>query len=134
MADRLPDAKLTQIRRTCEGVKPGKIHVTGTPTPGALLHALACAPRDVRDLLAEIDRLRREQILTAGQQTVLACIREYMVEHGYAPTVRELCGAAQASTATVVKHIQALQRHGFLRHHPRKARGIELLDGEAVAS
>lgn len=134
MVDRLPDAKLAQIRRTWEDVKPGQIHVTGTPTPGALLHALACAPRDVRDLLAEVDRLRAEQPLTAGERTVLTGVRAHMAEHGYAPTVRELCDAVEASTATVVKHIQALQRHGFLRHHPRKVRGIELLDGEAVAS
>lgn len=60
MAEPLSAERRAEIRRTWEGVKPDKITVTGTRTPGALLHALTCAPRDILDLLAEVERLRGE--------------------------------------------------------------------------
>jgi hypothetical protein len=58
----ISDETLTMIRRTWDGVDStaSQISVTNSSTPGQLLHALSCAPRDVRRLLAEVDRLRSE--------------------------------------------------------------------------
>ncbi|WP_143220373.1 hypothetical protein [Actinomadura sp. CNU-125] len=58
----MSDETLAMIRRTWDGVDSGasKVTVTNSSTPGQLLHALSCAPRDVPRLLAEVDRLRVE--------------------------------------------------------------------------
>lgn len=61
-AEPISDEALAMIRRTWDGVDStaSQISVTNSSTPGQLLHALSCAPRDVRRLLAEVARLRAE--------------------------------------------------------------------------
>jgi hypothetical protein len=65
----MTDEMLAMVRRTWDGVdsSASRVTVTNTKTPGQLVHALSCAPRDVRRLLAEVERLRAD--LTAMVRT-----------------------------------------------------------------
>lgn len=60
MVDAMSDETLAMIRRAWDGVDStaSQITVTNSSTPGQLLHALSCAPRDVPRLLTEVDRLK----------------------------------------------------------------------------
>lgn len=66
--------------------------------------------------------------LTSQQQKLLDKIKHYLANHGYAPTVRELCDEMDlSSTATVQVHINNLEKKGYLRKQDNKNRTMELL-------
>jgi repressor LexA len=68
--------------------------------------------------------------LTRRQQEVLAGIRIVFQETGYPPTVRELGERlGLRSSCTVQRHLEALERKGFIRRNPTKARTIEITRG-----
>ena len=57
-----------------------------------------------------------EKKLTKKQKVVLQYIKKYVVSHGYAPTVREICqGLNLSSPATVHSHLSQLEGKGFIR-------------------
>lgn len=61
---------------------------------------------------------------------VLAALRNYILEHGYAPTLRELADAAgYQSQSSVIPRLQDLAKLGFIAYSPGIARGIALTDG-----
>jgi repressor LexA len=65
--------------------------------------------------------------LTARQQRVLDLTRDYIADKGYPPTLRELAdGLGVGVTRGVVKHLEALERKGYLKRSPGASRGIEL--------
>jgi repressor LexA len=50
-----------------------------------------------------------------GKQRVLTGIAECIAEHGFHPTIRELCWFANLkSSDTVFKHIASLERDGYI--------------------
>ena len=60
-----------------------------------------------------VNKLRRE--LTLKQTTVLRAVENFVLEHGYAPTVRGLTDAlGMANPSAVFKHLQSLERKGYL--------------------
>lgn len=66
--------------------------------------------------------------LTSQQEKLLDKIKHYLANHGYAPTVRELCDEMDlSSTATVQVHINNLEKKGYLRKQDNKNRTMELL-------
>ena len=67
--------------------------------------------------------------LTAKQQRVLDVIRGAMRSRGQPPTVREI-GAeiGVQSSCTVQRHLDALEKKGFIRRDRYKYRSIELTD------
>lgn len=66
--------------------------------------------------------------LTSQQEKLLDKIKQYLVRHGYAPTVRELCDEMElSSTATVQVHLTNLEKKGYLKKQNSKNRTIELL-------
>lgn len=68
--------------------------------------------------------------LTKRQQEVLTGIRVIFQETGYPPTVRELGERlGLRSSCTVQRHLEALERKGFIRRNPTKARTIEIMRG-----
>lgn len=68
--------------------------------------------------------------LTKRQQEVLAGIRLIFSESGYAPTVRELGQRlGLRSSCTVQRHLEALEKKGYIRRNPTKARTIEIVRG-----
>ena len=67
-------------------------------------------------------------LLTARQQEIWQFLVEYVDDHGYPPTVREIGDAVGlASPSTVHAHLANLERAGLLRRDPTKPRAIELL-------
>ena len=68
--------------------------------------------------------------LSDRQQFILEFIREFMYEHQFPPTVRDIqAGCDISSTSVVDYNLQILQREGHLKRLPEVSRGIELLDG-----
>jgi len=66
--------------------------------------------------------------LTKRQEEILKYIKEYIVSHGYPPTIREICKAMGVSSpATVHAHLNNLESKGFIKKEDTKNRAIELL-------
>jgi repressor LexA len=67
-------------------------------------------------------------MLTGRQQEIWAFVVEYVDQHGYPPTVREIGEAVGlASPSTVHAHLANLERAGMLRRDPTKPRALELV-------
>ena len=67
-------------------------------------------------------------MLTTRQQEIWQFLAEYVDEHGYPPTVREIGDAVGlASPSTVHAHLANLERAGLLRRDPTTPRAIELV-------
>ena len=65
--------------------------------------------------------------ITKRQQAVLDCVEAFIDEHGYGPTVREVCEVlGLSSPSTVHVHLKALEEKGLIRRDPLKARSITL--------
>lgn len=66
-------------------------------------------------------------IKESRQLDVLKFIYQEVKEHGYPPTVREICNAVQlSSTSTVHGHLSRLEKNGLIQRDPSKPRAIEL--------
>ncbi|KMY69147.1 hypothetical protein AAU61_06450 [Desulfocarbo indianensis] len=71
--------------------------------------------------------------LTPRQAQVLTFINDYLDEHGYPPTVREVAGHfGFRSPRAAHDHMKALQKKGFLRSTPGKPRTLELLSPKGI--
>jgi len=72
---------------------------------------------------------------TKRQEEVLSFIREHIEWHGYAPSLREISthlGISGPQNAR--KHIEALEKKGYIKRTPRLARGIEIMGEPAEIS
>src|SRR5213593_4291587 len=66
-------------------------------------------------------------MLTGRQQEIWDFLVDYVDQHGYPPTVREIGEAVGlASPSTVHAHLANLERAGLLKRDPTKPRAIEL--------
>ena len=66
-------------------------------------------------------------MLTGGQQEIWKFLTDYVDEHGYPPTVREIGEAVGlASPSTVHAHLANLERAGLIKRDPTKPRALEL--------
>ena len=64
--------------------------------------------------------------LTPKQLAILKMIRDWRVAYGYSPTMQELADEFGVSKVTVFEHIAALQRKGYVKRSPHKARSLQL--------
>lgn len=72
--------------------------------------------------------------LTPQQQSILKLVKEFMADHGYAPTVRELCRlAGLKSPDTVQYHLDNLRAKGLLASMSGKPRTLAVAATERVA-
>jgi repressor LexA len=72
--------------------------------------------------------------LTPQQQSILKLVKEFMADHGYAPTVRELCKlAGLKSPDTVQYHLDNLRAKGMLASLSGKPRTLAIAAMERVA-
>ncbi len=72
-------------------------------------------------------------MLTARQQEIWQFLVEYVDDHGYPPTVREIGEhVGLASPSTVHAHLANLERGGLIRRDPTKPRAIELVGHRRV--
>jgi SOS regulatory protein LexA len=66
--------------------------------------------------------------LTKRQEDTLQFVKEYMVSHGYPPTVREIADALDVSSpATIQAHLDGLSDKGYIKKGNNKNRTIELM-------
>lgn len=66
---------------------------------------------------------------TKKQKQLLSYIEEFIAEHGYSPSYREIMnGLNYTSVATVALHVGNLIKRGHLRKRDRSARSLEVVD------
>jgi repressor LexA len=74
-------------------------------------------------------------MLTGRQQEIWDFLVDYVDQHGYPPTVREIGEAVGlASPSTVHAHLANLERAGLLKRDPTKPRAVELVGREPTES
>jgi repressor LexA len=67
--------------------------------------------------------------ITTRQKDVLEFIRAFQAQEGFPPSLREICSAlGVVSSGSIVKHLNALERHGHLVRTPGKKRAWKLTD------
>ena len=65
--------------------------------------------------------------LTSRQEQILNFLREFIDEHSYPPSYRQIAQACKISSTSVVDYnLEILEREGYLRRHRDISRGIEL--------
>ncbi len=73
--------------------------------------------------------------ISAKQQKVLDYIRLFTQQHGYPPSVRDICqGLEMKSTSTAHGYLERLEKQGYIRRDPAKTRAIELVGLEGSSS
>ena len=73
--------------------------------------------------------------LSPRQEAILSFINDFMEEHGYPPSIREIGAAAGISSTSVVDYnLRVLERDGYLRRDREISRGLGLRQavGQAV--
>jgi len=72
--------------------------------------------------------------LSARQQRILNMIRDWVDEHGYPPTMREIGAAVGLSSpSTVAHHLKTLEELGYLRRDARGSRAVDVRSPSAAA-
>ena len=70
--------------------------------------------------------------LSGKQESILRFMREFINDHDYPPSIRDIqIGCDISSTSVVDYNLKALERQGFIRRDREVSRAIELLDGGA---
>lgn len=65
--------------------------------------------------------------LTERQKSVYDGIVNFQKEHGYAPSVRELCTiCGLASTSSVYAHLKTLEEYGYIKKREGSPRTITI--------
>ena len=63
------------------------------------------------------------------RREVLRFIQGHIEEHGYAPSLRDICAACGISSTSAASYsVQALHEMGLLRRTPGVSRGIALIE------
>lgn len=66
---------------------------------------------------------------TKKQSELLSFIAEFIAEHGYSPSYREIMrGCDYTSVATVALHVNSLISRGHLKKRDKSARSLEVVD------
>ncbi|WP_249124664.1 transcriptional repressor LexA [Saccharopolyspora erythraea] len=90
------------------------------------------AVRDVDSAEADVHTLPEQpngtEELSERQLKVLDAIRDWMRDHGYPPSVREIGDAVGlTSTSSVAYQLRVLERKGYLRRDPHRPRTVGVL-------
>src|SRR5437868_10827821 len=66
---------------------------------------------------------------TKKQKELLTFIEDFIAEHGYSPSYREImAGTGHTSVATVSLHVNSLINRGHLKKRDRSARSLEVVN------
>ncbi len=72
--------------------------------------------------------MKKEKKITKKQSEVLDFVKKYIADHGYPPSVREICAAlGLSSPATVQVHLKHLKEAGCIKNTSNKFRTIEVI-------
>jgi len=73
--------------------------------------------------------------LTDRQQSILTFIRQYLQENGFPPTLREIGkNFGIASTFGVKRHLEALEKKGYITIESNASRGIAVIEDDGYNS
>ena len=68
------------------------------------------------------------EALSPRQQQVFEYLKKFLEENGYPPTIREIAAhLAVSGTVAVVRHLEALEKKGWIRRQPGAFRSISLV-------
>ncbi|MFC1952125.1 transcriptional repressor LexA [Chloroflexota bacterium] len=71
--------------------------------------------------------------LPPKQQNIIDFVRQFWMEGGYPPTIRDIVGGCGISSTSVVDYnLNILEREGYIRRHREVSRGIELLARSSI--
>jgi len=74
----------------------------------------------------------KTKYLTTRQKAVFDFLKEFINEAGYPPSLRDIGRHfGISSPKNAAKHLDALERKGFIKRSPALSRGIEVVDGAA---
>ncbi len=77
--------------------------------------------------------MTKNKTLTKRQSDILEFLKGFIVENGYPPALREIAAYFRiASHKNVAKHLDALDKKGFIRRGKRISRAIEVIDHAAA--
>lgn len=67
--------------------------------------------------------------ISPKQKEILEYIKNQIIHRGFPPSVRDICEAVNLkSTSSVHAHLETLEKNGYIRRDPTKAKAIEILD------
>ncbi|TET43406.1 MAG: repressor LexA [Dehalococcoidia bacterium] len=70
------------------------------------------------------------KLLSSKQESIIRYIRQFLRNHGYPPTIRDIArGCSISSTSVVAYNLNKLEQAGYIGRHSDISRGIELLNG-----
>jgi repressor LexA len=72
--------------------------------------------------------------LTDRQQLILGFVQSFTQGHGYPPSIREIGEQFSISPPSVLSHLKAIERKGFIRRMPFKPRCLEVLKQKDAAA
>lgn len=73
--------------------------------------------------------------LTIRQESILDFLKEFIAEAGYPPSLRDIARHfGISSPKNVAKHLDALERKGFIKRSAALSRGIDVVDGAGRAT
>lgn len=78
---------------------------------------------------------RRNQTAAQRQESIFKYIKEFLMENGYPPSVREIgVAVGLRSSSTVHAYLDMLEDRGLIRRDPAKPRAIDILDEKPWSS
>lgn len=77
--------------------------------------------------------MQKNKKITKSQQKVLIGIIRFKDEHGFPPTVRELCAiTGLKSTSSIAAHLKSLREAGYITWQDTMPRTITVLKGACL--
>ena len=68
-----------------------------------------------------------KEFLTDGQRKVLEFIQTFILNHGYAPTWREIAGELNMKRSNVQYHLTILEQKKYIKTPGRKFRNLRIV-------
>jgi len=99
------------------------------PSPSRRLAARSSPPRlrPVSAVVAAPTPTIPDEDLTSRQRRILTFIRDWVGDHGYPPSVREIGEAVGlVSPSSVAYQLKELEKKGFLRRDPNRPRAVDV--------
>jgi len=66
-------------------------------------------------------------ILTSRQFAIFKFVALFASQNGFSPSLREIGTSFKIAPSSVLDHLKALERKGFIKRHPLKPRCLEIL-------
>jgi len=105
-----------------------------SPTTRQIHEATGWSEKTIREYLAQLVQ-EGESLYTprisknadrfkARRDQLLSCVQAYLAEHGYFPTLREICNETGWDRNTVRRYLQRLALEGILLYNPGRRRTL----------